>query len=328
MRHVRWILALALGVLAGAPPPSHAAPDPVSDAIRRGAAAIAPTVRTPLARAFLDACASLPPPPARVLYHDAHGEWFAAGEAAAQPESLRARLTPDSLEAPYFYQTRYGSILNYARIFEVLGGHGVPSLDHKRLLDFGYGRIGHLRALAAMGADAVGVDVDPILRALYAAPGDQGDVPGAGGRAGRVTAVTGWFPGDPATRAAVGAGYDLVISKNTLKGGHTPEQRERQRRVIDLGVSDSAFVAAVAACLKPGGLFVIYTISGPRGNAGCPFTEAMLIAAGFEIVAYDADDSPGAQSMMKALHRGQDAGEVPDDQLTALYTLVRKANGR
>jgi hypothetical protein len=122
-----------------------------------------------------------------------------------------------------------------------------------------------------------------------------------------------------------------VISKNTLKGGHSLAERIRQRRVIDLGVSDSVFVAGIARCLKPGGLFVMYTISGPMGNPSCPFSEELLQGAGFEILAYDRDDSRGAQAMMTALHRGLvPEGTVPDSLLTAQYTLLQKVstNGR
>jgi len=52
----------------------------------------------------------------------------------------------------------------------------VTSVDGKRILDFGYGTVGHLRLLASLGADMVGVEVDPLLRALYSAPGDQGAI--------------------------------------------------------------------------------------------------------------------------------------------------------
>ena len=312
--------ALALASLAG----PGTASDPAMESVRRGTAALMPLMHTRLAREFLSACSALPPPPSRVVLHDrAREHFFSEREAATRSDSSVSRLEPDSLDGVYYYQARYGSILNYARVFEVLGDRGMNTFDRRRILDFGYGRIGHLRALASLGATAVGVDVDPLLRALYAEPGDQGAVRG-NGRTGSVSVVTGSFPGDSTSRVAVGAGYDLVISKNTLKGGSSPAERARQRGVIDLGVTDSVFVRAIAECLKPGGLFLMYTISGPRGNPRCPFPEVMLRDAGFEIVAYDRDDSPGARAMMVALHQGQPSGDVPDDQLTALYTLVRK----
>jgi hypothetical protein len=84
---------------------------------------------------------------------------------------------------------------------------------------------------------------------------------------------------------------------------------------------------------------MMYTASGPIGNAACPFSEAMLRAGGFEVLVYDGDDSPGARVMMSALHRGPAGNETgvsmsiegPANtfaQLTALYTLVRKAPER
>lgn len=296
------LVGLALAAVSGV----GAAADSALVSVRHGSAALMPLMHTTLAREFLVACSSLPAPSSRVVLHDRAGKhFFSEREATTQPDSLASRLEPDTLDGRYFYQTRYGSILNYARVFEVLGGAGIKTFDHQRMLDFGYGRIGHLRAVASLGANAIGVDVDPLLRALYSEPGDQGEVRGKAGRVGRVSVVTGSFPGDSTTRAVVGTNYDLVISKNTLKGGHSPAERARQSRVIDLGVSDSTFVRAVVGCLKPGGLFLMYTISGPRGNPRCPFSEAMLREAGFEILAYDRDDSPGAQSMMVALHHGQ-----------------------
>jgi len=305
---------------AAEPPPATRAVDPVMAPLRDGAATLTPLLHTALARQFLAACAALPSPPARVIFRNPNGGAFLGARAAASlPDSIRSRLEPDSLEQRYYYQTRYGTILNYARIFEILGDQGVASFEGRRILDFGYGRIGHLRALASLGADAVGVDIDPMLGALYSEPGDSGSVRGGNGRIGRVSPITGWFPGDSATRAAVGSGFDLVISKNTLKGGSSPEERARQRRVIDLGVSDATFVRAIADGMKPRGLFIMYTISSPRGNPRCPFAEQLLREAGFEILAYDRDDSPGARAMMTALD-----SEASNDPVTALYTVVRK----
>lgn len=299
------------------------------DSIRRDAAALAPLVHSSLAREFLSGCSALPPPPARIVFRDSvTRNYCSEKDALSQPASYRARLTPEHLDGLYYYQTRYGSILTYTRMFEILGDDGRVTFNHQRVLDFGYGRIGHLKALASLGATAVGIDVDPQLLALYSEREDQGNVKGAGGRVGAVRTVTGWFPGDSSTRAAIGTGYDLIISKNTLKGGHLPEERARQRRIVDLGVNDSVFVRRVAACLKPGGLFMMYTISGPMGNAGCPFSEELVRVSGFEIVAYDRDDSPGARAMMAALRGGQESEpSVSDTDVTARYTLLRMPMG-
>jgi len=123
----------------------------------------------------------------------------------------------------------------------------------------------------------------------------------------------------------VGNGYDLVLSKNTLKGGHEPSQRVAQSRIVNLGVSDSLFVQEIYARLNPGGWFLMYTLSSPQGNGHCPFSETMLRATGFDVVAYDQDDSPPAMAMLNALRleRGEPPID-PSDAVTGTYTLLRK----
>jgi SAM-dependent methyltransferase len=290
------------------------------------AQALTAVVHTELARNFLAATATLPKPPIRTIYRDSiTGAWFSATEADSQPEPVRSRLRPHVRDGSYYYQFHYGTFLNYLRVLELLGDNGIERLEGKRVLDFGYGRAGHLRVLASLGANVVGIDVDPELRALYSDPGDQGSVPGFKGRAGSLALITGSFPGDPAVRSAVGGAYDLVLSKNTLKGGHEPAQRARQSQIVNLGVSDSVFVHAMFESLKPGGLFIMYTVSSPRGNAHCPFPDTMLRSAGFDIVAFDRDDTPGAREMRHVLDtsQGSEPAEPADDSI-ALYTLLRR----
>lgn len=198
-----FLVPLAAFALTATPDSGAALADSVLAPLREQARALAPLVHTDLARRFLAAAAALPPPPVRTVYRDsASGAYLSAGEVDSQPEPTRTRFKPRILDGLYYCQTRYGTILNDLRMIELLGTDGVTSLEGKRVLDFGYGRIGHLRVLASLGAAAVGVDVDPELRALFADPNDQGPVPGLNGRAGSVTPVDGSFPGDPATRAA------------------------------------------------------------------------------------------------------------------------------
>src|SRR5207249_4308788 len=100
--------------------------------------------------------------------------------------------------------------------------------------DFGYGYLGHLRLLASLGFDAVGVEVDPMLDALYAEPGDQGSIPGFGGaRAGSLHVLHGRFPADAAVTRAVGSGYDVIVSKNVLKKGYIhPDRPADEKKLI------------------------------------------------------------------------------------------------
>src|SRR5205823_1475983 len=115
-----------------------------------------------------------------------------------------------------YYNTKYGSPLSYSRPIDLLASRGVSFAPKTKLLDFGYGYVGHLRLLAGLGLDANGIDVDPMLRALYAEDGDQGVVDGKG----TVRLLDGEFPKDPRVVAAVGGGYDVILSKNVLKKGY------------------------------------------------------------------------------------------------------------
>ena len=69
-------------------------------------------------------------------------------------------------------ERRGGSPLSYARPLDILFSKGLALPQGAKALDFGHGYIGHLRLLATMGVDATGVDVDPLLTALYGEPGD------------------------------------------------------------------------------------------------------------------------------------------------------------
>lgn len=257
-------------------------------AIREQAVALKPLVGAPLARRFLDATAALPP--------------------------RREPRTPDG-------RGYYGTPLSYARPLEIVGLAGLESVAGERILDFGYGRIGHLWLLASLGAEVVGVDVDPKLLEFYGRPEDQGDVPGFDGRGGSLRLVHGSFPGDAKVRAAVGDGYGLVVSRNTLKGGSDPERRAAESKYVDLGLADSVFVREILACLRPGGWFLMYTLSTPDGNGRSPFPEAMLRAAGFHVVAFDRDDSPIARAMRSAQFA---TGGSSRDDLIGTYTLARR----
>jgi len=320
------ITVLAAITLAN-PSTQHAAlADSLLSPLRQQAKALAPLAHSVVARQFLAAAADLPSVRTRTIYRDSTtGTYFRETDVSSLSEGIRPRLVPIKVDALYFYQTRYGTILNYLRVIDLLGANGVTTFEGKRLLDFGYGRIGHLRAIASLGATAVGVDVDPELPALYGERGDQGLIRGTNRREGFLSIVYGSFPGDSAARRQVGGAYDLVISRNTLKGGHEPAQRARQSRVINLGVSDSTFVRAIFESMRSGGLFMMYTVSGPKGNAHCPFSEGMVRAIGFQVVAYDEDDSDPTRAMLRVLNREQrETPSVPDEESTALYTLLRK----
>jgi hypothetical protein len=174
------------------------------------------------------------------------------------------------------------------------------------------------------------------LKAFYSEPVDQG---GWGSKGGAVTLVDGHFPGDPAVQSAVGRGYDLIISKNTLKHGYIhPDRPADKRMLIDLGVDDATFLKALYDDLNPGGYVMIYNLCPapapadkpfiPWADGRSPFSREQWLAAGFKIVEFDKNDDEVARQMGHIL--GWDAGTPPDDLNTDLfchYTLMRKPGG-
>jgi len=309
--------------------------------LRTDAKALAPLAHTTLARDFLAATADLPRVAPRTIWRDSsRTHAWSDAEAAALPDTMRARLVRRDLDETFYWNTRYGSPLAYARALDLLGDAGLRNVRGLHVADFGCGMLGQLQLLARLGADAVGIDVDPLLRALYSAPGDQGEVRGPDGRVlGRVRLVTGQWPAGDAVRADVGGGFDLFLSKNTLKNGYIHPAREVDpRMLVHLGVSDSAYVAALFAAVAPGGRVMIYNLCPapapadkpyiPWADGRCPFPEAAWKAAGFRVVAFDRDDSPAARAMGHAL--GWDAGGAAgggmdlEHDLFATWSLFEK----
>jgi SAM-dependent methyltransferase len=330
-----WAAGLGLvALLLAAPVAAQTAGDTVLAGLRGEAAAVAPLAATDVGRAFLSAVDRLAPPVGSVVFHDSsRTNYYTEAQAAALPDTARERLVRRVLDARFFYTTRYGTPLAYLRALDLAAAAGLEDLNGAHILDYGYGTIGHLRLLALNGASVVGVEVDPLLRALYA---------GAQGRVGRgsIALLHGRFPGEPGVSAGAGGNFDLILSKNTLKRGYVhPERPVDKRLTVDLGVTDSAYVAEVYRRLSPGGLFLIYNLSPapsppdqpykPWADGRSPFDESLLEAAGFVVVAFDRDDSAFARRMAHAL--GWDQGPSPMDlekDLFGTYTLARKPGGR
>lgn len=325
---VLFTLAVSTGT---APPALAAEPTPAALAavakLRADADSLRPLAKSPLARAFLDATTALKPGSARTVWRDsARTRWWNDRDARALPDSVRAKLVSRDLDESFFWNTRYGSPLAYARALEIAARHGLTDLAGKRVADFGCGMVGQLHLMAALGADAVGIDVDAMLRVLYSEPGDTG----AMGR-GRVRLAIGQWPAEPAIQREVGEGFDLFLSKNTLKNGYLhPAEKVDPRMLVHLGVSDSAFVAQLARSVKRGGLVMIYNLSPapappgkpyiPWADGRCPFPRALWEAHGFEVLTYDEDDGVAARAMGHAL--GWDRGESGMKLDTDLFAHV------
>src|SRR5688572_14751239 len=139
-------------------------PTPV-ETLREEAERVSALVECKGTKAFLAATLALPEIGARtVLYDSKTREAVSAAEHAALAPDEQARFQPTAYDGEFYYTTRYGTPVAYARALDVVGKlagkPGEDALSGKRVLDFGYGGIGHLRLLASLGCDAVGIEVD------------------------------------------------------------------------------------------------------------------------------------------------------------------------
>ncbi len=324
--------------LVDTPPASGPAEPTGLAAIREEARSASKLVTTDLAKAFLRAADDLPPPTPRKIYRDESTKtYYPATLRDAMPADHRDALKTIEVTEDLYYTAKYGTPLAYVRPLEILGHEGINSLRGLRTLDFGYGGVGPPRLFALLGADAVGVDVDPFLQVLYNLPEDQGPVASRDGKSrGRVTLLNGHWPGEEKVNKAAGKNFDLIISKNTLKNGYLhPARPVDQRMLVHLGVSEEEFVKALHDSLKPGGYAMIYNICPapappdkpyiPWADGRCPFPGKMLESAGFKVLKFDEDDSKAVREMAHAF--GWDKGEGAMDLekgLFAHYTLLKR----
>lgn len=313
---------------------------PVREQLAREAGALRPMMQTDFARCMLDAVRALPAVEPRVVYFDPDvREAYREDRALEYDEAARDRWRRLELDERFYYTTRYGTPLAAARAYDLAAQHPFRRKNAPHIIDFGYGTIGHLRLLASCGAHITGIEVDPILRELYSFEGDTGSIPRvnagddeASAEPGSVRLVHGQWPADEAVRAQVDGPYDLFISKNTLKRGYIhPEREVDPRRLVHLGVDDETFLRRVKNSLSQGGLVMIYNIapapSGPDepyklwADGRCPFDRELLEKVGFEVLAYNRDDTEFVREMARAL--GWDAHMDIENDLFAQYTLLR-----
>lgn len=341
-------LALLPSVLAGQPqatdskaqpaatsPAPEGKPKSITEALKREATLLTPMVRSDLAKVFLAAVDRLPEPLPRTVYRNREkGTAVSAAEWNKLSDADRAAFKPRECPPSFYYLTGYGSPLVYVRVVDLMAQHGLASLKQARVLDFGYGTIGHLRLMSEQGAEAHGVDVEPLLAALYSEPGDT---------SGTLKIHTGQWPAEPELAKAIGTGFDVITSKNTLKAGYIhpkPPQGKTvdEKLLVKLGVEDATFLKTTHDALKPGGLFIIYNIGPaqspaedlskpymPWADAKSPFTREQLEAAGFEVLAFDTDDQPWILDCWKAL--GYDQGKPREEaakETFAWYTVARR----
>lgn len=303
---------------------------PVVDGMKQEAAAVRPLIKSQLALDWLSGVEKLPEPNKRVVYKEANGDFVS--EVRYQTLSLkdRAACKRVELDPDFYYYTKYGTPLAYVRIWDIAAQNGLQDLKGKSVADYGYGGVGQLRLAALIGAKAVGIDVDSLLPAYYSNSDDVGPF-----GAGSVQMVNGFWPGDPSTSSAVGAGYDLFISKNTLKRGYIhPERKANPKYLITLGVTDAQYLSAVYKMLNPGGLFIVYNLSPaqnppdkeflPMADGRFPFERSLVEKVGFKVLAFDVNDDDFAQKM--GLAYGWGSEDEMKKTIFAHYTILRKPN--
>lgn len=333
--------------------PADRMPDAV-DMLRREGSRVLGYISCTDARRFVYALNWLPVIEQRPFYRRTQPrEWLSPEQYSMLDDKAKEGIEPVSADGYFFYYTRYGSPVAYARPVELICatlGHGEEG-DHlrgKKLVDFGFGGIGHLRLLASIGMNITGIEVDPLLQAMYNQPDDVGLIEGTGmGEKtpdGVLRLLFGKWPAEPQLVTDVGDGYDIFLSKNTLKRGYIhPEPPEGQtvdpRRLINLGVDDATFVREVARILRPGGVWMVYNICPapakegeqyiPWADGRFPFDRTLVEQSGFEVVAWDQDDSTVIRDFARAMYwdEGDDTGQGKIDvekDLFAHYTLLRR----
>jgi len=337
MLRFHWMICLVFlpSVFAYAQDASSTPRGSITEKMRADAAKVTPLVRSGLAKDFLAATSKLAEPSQRLVYRNSEKSLAVSKRVFdAMSSDQQAGWTPREFPPDFYYETAYGSPLVYTRLLDLI--HPYWSVQETRkLLDFGYGTIGQLQLLAHCGFEAHGVDVEPVFPALYSEPGDTGPM-----GSGKVAIHAGQWPANPDLREAVGQGYSVISSKNTLKSGYIHPnppagQTVDPKRLVHLGVHEDEFLRLVRSSLIPGGIFIIYNICPaqnppdqpylPYADGKSPFSCQDFERAGFEVLAFDIEDQDWVLDCFKVL--GYTEGKSREEaakEYFCWYTVVRR----
>jgi SAM-dependent methyltransferase len=312
--------------------------------LNRDAQALRPQFQQAVALGFLDQAQALPNPLPRPIHAQQKTGQLITPEAWAQlPAADQAAYTLKDSSDELYYSTYYGNPLAYARAVEVLGANGLSTLTNKRVLDIGYGAIAAPRMMASVGAHVHAVDVDPSLTALYRDANDQGVIANAGSSVrGTLTLHEGVYASNPQVMKGLtidGArgtaqptpatkGFDVIVSKNTMKRGFMKPAPDK-KAFVSFGVSDEVLLQTIHDSLAPGGLFLIYNVAGrldaarPSTDGHSPFTAAQFAQAQLTVLALDQSDDDGLRALGRVLGWETPMGDL-NSNLFGLYTLLKR----
>ena len=167
------------------------------------------------------------------------------------------------------------------------------------------------------------------MPALYREVTDQGRVAGFDGRAGELTLFNGVYAGNVTLTKLIGKDFNLIVTKNTMKMGFMKPSNVRPP-FVSFEANDEVLLDTIYDALAPGGLFVIYNITGaldpakPSTDGRSPFTRDQFTRANLNVLALDANDDVATRAMAKALGWEKQMGDL-EKNLFALYTVVQRA---
>ncbi len=323
------LIALSGALALGSPPEVDS--DPL-ESLQADAHRLSSVYQSELAGRMLEEVERLPIVDARAIHIATRpNRGYTQDQFDELGEKEREGLREIPIESVDYYSTFYGSPLVYARMLDLATQYEPAfTIAGSKIMDLGYGQLGQLRLWAQMGADVVGVEIDPILTAIYdgcTAVGDLDDNPKT---SGSVSLIEGAWPNDETCRDEVGSGYDLIVSRNLLKRGYVKPAARNPAFPVPVGweMSDAEMLGHVFDLLNPGGLVIIESLgpkpdpAKPWSDISNPWIEQAWIDAGFEVLAHDEDESQYARTMGKALGWGERMNLETD--LFGMYSVYRK----